>query len=248
MGICMGNTDRTNGSILVNGRALDYVVERRSIRHPRLEFRSDRLLVILPKKWGDAAALLEEKRRWIAKKHAEITAAVAKLKTGANGMKSLPIFGELFEIQEGSSLVVDTKNRLIQFDPGDENHRGRLELILRRMLLPVLQEAAETYAGKFGVRFNRITIRKQRTKWGSCSTNGTLNFNLWLVCLPKEFICYLACHEVAHLKESNHRRPFWGLVGQEFPNYREMEKKLSGHWYFVHNCSRAVFPQGRSPF
>jgi predicted metal-dependent hydrolase len=60
-----------------------------------------------------------------------------------------------------------------------------------------------------------------------------LNFNLWSVCLPKELIRYLACHEVAHLREKNHGRGFWDLVGQEFENFREMEKRLFEYWFFV---------------
>ena len=65
---------------------------------------------------------------------------------------------------------------------------------------------------------------------GSCSADGNLSFNLWLICLPIELIRYIAWHEVAHMRENNHCRRFWELVGSEFGNYKEMEKRLSEYW------------------
>lgn len=143
------------------------------------------------------------------------------------------ILGERFEFRENGSLMVDFDEKVIEFDPSSPNHLNRLERILKRRLLDELEPALAHYSGKLGVGFNRITIRRQRTRWGSCSSDGNLNFNLRLVYLPPDLIRYIACHEVAHLKEKNHRKAFWRLVGSEFANYKEMEKSLSEYWSLV---------------
>ena len=143
------------------------------------------------------------------------------------------ILGERFEFRENGSLMVDFDEKVIEFDPSSPNHLNRLERILKRRLLDELEPALAHYSGKLGVRFNRITIRRQRTRWGSCSSDGNLNFNLRLVYLPLDLIRYIACHEVAHLKERNHGKAFWRLVGSEFANYKEMEKRLSEYGSLV---------------
>lgn len=156
-----------------------------------------------------------------------------KKQSGASkNSKILLLLGERFEFRENGSLIVDFDEKVIEFDPSSSNHLRRLERILKRKLLHELEPAVEHYARKLGVRFNRITIRKQRSRWGSCSANGNLSFNLWLICLPRELIRYVTWHEVAHLKEKSHGRAFWNLVGSEF-NYREMEKHLSEYWPFI---------------
>lgn len=240
--------DKRAKFIQVNGVTLPYRVEQRSVRYPRLEFKTDELLVILPKGWKDEAPLLEEKKDWIFKKHSEIKGALEKLRAGMKGQSSLPIFGEFFELRPSGSLVIDLEGKIIECDLNDAGQLRRLAAILKKMLIRELQEASKHYSSKFGVSFKRICVKRQRTKWGSCSYRGNLNFNLWLVCLPKELVWYLACHEVAHLREKGHGRAFWGLVRGEFENYKEMEKNLFGYWFFVQEYSRVVFPSGKNLF
>lgn len=74
--------------------------------------------------------------------------------------------------------------------------------------------------------FNRINIKNQKTRWGSCSKKGNLNFNYKVKFLPARLADYIIIHELCHLKEFNHSRRFWSLVGTIFPDYKEIKKQI----------------------
>lgn len=77
-----------------------------------------------------------------------------------------------------------------------------------------------------GGRVNRIHIKDQKTRWGSCSSKCNLNFNWRLVMAPPEVLDYVVVHELCHLTHMNHSRDFWGLVGQVMPEYKERRRWL----------------------
>ena len=77
-----------------------------------------------------------------------------------------------------------------------------------------------------GVDYGRITIREQKTRWGSCSSKGNLNFNWKLVLLAPELLDYVVVHELAHRREMNHSKNFWKIVEAELPDYREQRRRL----------------------
>jgi hypothetical protein len=74
--------------------------------------------------------------------------------------------------------------------------------------------------------FNRVNIKNQKTRWGSCSKKGNLNFNYKIVLIPNKLADYIIVHELCHLKEFNHSRKFWNLVAKTLPDYLEIRNEL----------------------
>lgn len=87
----------------------------------------------------------------------------------------------------------------------------------------------KAFAPLVGVTVGRITIRKQKTRWGSCSSKGNLNFNCLLMLCPEEIRDYVVVHELCHRKELNHSAGFWAEVEKILPNYRTCRKWLKDH-------------------
>jgi predicted metal-dependent hydrolase len=75
-------------------------------------------------------------------------------------------------------------------------------------------------------QIGQVCIRNQKTRWGSCSGKGNISFNYKIVFLPRELQEYLVVHELCHLKEMNHSKNFWNLVGQKIPDYKEKRAKI----------------------
>lgn len=90
----------------------------------------------------------------------------------------------------------------------------------------IISPKVEFYARKIGVTYNRITIRCQRTRWGSCSSKGNLNFNCLLVLLPDEIIDSVIVHELCHRKQMNHSAKFYAEIEKVFPDYKRCRELL----------------------
>ena len=82
------------------------------------------------------------------------------------------------------------------------------------------------YSEKMGIGYGRITIRHQKTRWGSCSTKGNLNFNCLLMLTPEYVQDYVIVHELAHRKVMNHSSDFWHVVEGVMTDYKEAKKWL----------------------
>ena len=100
---------------------------------------------------------------------------------------------------------------------------------LKAQAAEVIPERVSYFAGVVGVSYGRITIRCQKTRWGSCSSKGNLNFNCLLMLAPHEVLDSVVVHELCHLKEMNHSKAFYDEVLRAYPNYKQDHKWLKDH-------------------
>ena len=98
--------------------------------------------------------------------------------------------------------------------------------VLADRALEVIPERVSFFAQKLGVTYGGITIRSQRSRWGSCSSAGNLNFNCLLMLTPPEVVDYVVVHELCHRKEMNHSPAFWTEVEKILPDYKTQKKWL----------------------
>ena len=104
---------------------------------------------------------------------------------------------------------------------------------VRRALIELARAALETqvaiHAQNLNLTPNGVTVRDTRSRWGSCSSAGNLNFSWRLICAPKTVLSYVAAHEVAHLREAHHGPAFWQEVARTYPEPAPARKYLRDH-------------------
>lgn len=96
-------------------------------------------------------------------------------------------------------------------------------------LLPIIEAKIDFYNYYYQFDFTDIGIRNQKTRWGSCSSSGSLSFNVHLAVLPEKLMDYVIVHELCHLKEMNHSEKFWALVAKCIPDYKVCRKSLKSY-------------------
>jgi len=90
----------------------------------------------------------------------------------------------------------------------------------------LVQESIQKINMHYNFKYNKIFIRNQKTRWGSCSSKGNLNFSYKLALIPNHLLEYIVVHELCHLKEMNHGPNFWRLVEETVPDYKEARREL----------------------
>ena len=112
-----------------------------------------------------------------------------------------------------------------------------LENFYRSRAREYLTDCTDHYAERMGVEYENLELRNQRTRWGSCSTGGTISLNWRLIMAPPDVVDYLVVHELAHLTEQHHGREFWQFVGEHAPDYKEKAEWLE------RNSAKLVFSE-----
>ena len=120
--------------------------------------------------------------------------------------------------------IKKTKERF-EAEPTEKLTREKV-IALAEEALKVIPERVEYFAKVIGVTYGKITVRTQKTRWGSCSSKGNLNFNCLLMLAPPEVLDYVVVHELCHRKQMNHSKAFWLEVEKVLPNYKEVRKWL----------------------
>jgi len=153
-------------------------------------------------------------------------------------------------VTDGSPILIEGKRCILRLHPGarrsgrlegeeyhltlpnpdsDPDVRAAIRATLSTMALKRIRERLDHYVPRIGRVPGRVTIREQKSRWGSCSSKGNLNFNWKLIMAPPQALDYVVVHELCHLHEFNHSPRFWALVEAQMPDYEVWKKWLKTH-------------------
>lgn len=176
-------------------------------------------------------SFLQDKGTWLDK-------AIMGLKIATpleiDDNSDLSIAGENYKF----IVYQDQPELKVQIDPAgkrififnDGSSQTKLKELLRdkvrKLAGSIITQRVSAYANIMGISYGRISIREQRSRWGSCSSKGNLNFNWKIVLAPTRIMDYVIVHELAHILEHNHSQNFWLLVEKYLPQYKPSRKWL----------------------
>lgn len=220
---------------------VEYEVRRSDeASEPRIDVDIRGVTVVIPTSSTERpAGLLEDNAAWVVEKQREFDRHREQIpnREFENG-ESFPYLGDDYEVvveRRSTSMVGDRSLRLAKHHVDDTSIERALETLYRRKARETFEEIADQYAAEMDVEYEQIEIRNQRTKWGSCSTTGTLGLNWRLMMAPRDVVEYIVIHELAHLRETNHSDAFWSLVAEHDPDYEAHAQWLD------ENSARLIF-------
>ena len=202
-------------------------------KHARITVKpSSEIVVVLPLGMAKSEAdkLVSQQQQWISR-------TLIRMQQHAPVMeKALPAYIELLAIGEQAQVVyvVKQKKNIIWNKKelqlsicGDEAYvpellRGWLKTYAKQLLPTLLKKVAL----EMSVDYRAVSVRLQKTRWGSCSVVGNISLNAKLLLLPSEIVRYVLVHELSHLAHMNHSAEFWQYVERFEPNYRERRCEL----------------------
>jgi predicted metal-dependent hydrolase len=217
------------------GEAVEYDVQRSSeATEPRIDVDIHGVTVVIPESEEiRPVELLTENAAWVIEKkrrYDEYREEIPERNFEEGAV--FPYLGEDYEVvveRRPSSSVVNGYFRLAEYHVENTSLKRALETLYRRKARERFEKRADYFAEKMELEYEQIEVRNQRTKWGSCSSTGTLGLNWRLMMAPSEIVDYIVIHELAHLREPNHTKPFWLIVGEYDPNYVDHSEWLEEH-------------------
>jgi predicted metal-dependent hydrolase len=217
--------------------SFDYSVRRsdraRRVR-VRVDPRSGDVEVVLPRRAAvrEAASAVAELGGWIARRRAEVARAQAVV-AAARSAGTVPYLGTELTLrpEPGRARVHRRGNVLLVPDAeaGSEVMRAALERWYRRQARIEIAPRLDAAAAAVGREYTTLTIRDQRTRWGSCSSRGGMSFNWRLLLAPEAVLEYVVRHEAAHLAVMDHSPRFWAVMGRLMPGYELPRRWLRDH-------------------
>jgi predicted metal-dependent hydrolase len=206
---------------------IEFVRLRRARRYI-LRVRADGgLRVTIPRAGSraEAARFVERQAAWIEKERARVRSAGGPVEWGHGGQVLLRGERVHIEVADGGR-VLRYGERVIRIPAGIGNLRRCIEGDLRVLARAELGARLHALARAHALIVAGLSIRNQKSRWGSCSRSGRIALNFRLVQMPPEVSDYVLLHELMHLKQQNHSRQFWRLVEAACPGFRAAERWL----------------------
>jgi hypothetical protein len=222
-------------------------VSRRA-RYARLKISPhEGLIVVVPEHFDKKRVpeLVESRREWITKVQGSFErrrlAGVSDTGQALPSRLELNGIGEAWRVSYRSaslqrfSVREASDDELLVSGPVHDEAacRRALESWLKRRADLKLVPQLERIASIHGFTFSAVSVRKQRSRWGSCSSSGRISLNLKLLFLPPLLVRYIMVHELCHTRHMNHSRRYWGEVGRFDPDYASHDREMTHAWRFV---------------
>jgi len=209
------------------------ILVRRSARarRYRIEVRRDGTAVLTVPARGserEARAFLARQSAWLARARARVARLPRAPSAWTIGTEVL-FRGERATIEAAGPAAVSLGGREFRVRAVDGDLRPALEAHFKRIARVELAARAWELAATHGIRISRVSIRNQRTRWGSCSAKGTVSLNWRLVQAPPSVADYVVLHELAHTRHMNHSDRFWNAVADLCPGWRDAERWLKSN-------------------
>ena len=217
-------------------------VSRRARRLSVRVYPGGRVEVVVPP--GASAVTVERfvglHRRWIDDRVADLSASGGTVESLRPDRIDLPALGIGYTLDfrpdhKDVRVATTTGQRLVV--SGRIEDESRVAKALQRWLADLAQRELGRellqMAQRCGLQFRRMQIRRQRTRWGSCSASGTISLNMCVLFQEAAVMRYLLIHELSHTQHMNHSRRFWALVESLEPDYRSLDRELVRGWQRV---------------
>ncbi len=179
-------------------------------------------------------SLVTQKRDWIQAKQAEVLSqGPLPVNRQYQPGETFLFLGQAYalEIVEQQVEALKLDGRFLLKRSARSKAPEVFEAWYRQQALDVISQRLALFAGQTGLGYQQVRVKNLRTRWGSCSSRGNLNFNLRLVLAPLEIVDYVVVHELVHLKHKNHSRQYWEAVAAILPYFKKRRDwlKLNGH-------------------
>jgi predicted metal-dependent hydrolase len=227
--------------VTLDNEPIEYHVTRsEDATEPRIDVGIHDITVVLPVDAEiDPERLLVENGHWVLTRKQKYDSYREQMPERVfEPGETFPYLGDEHELHiepRQKSVVTDGNIRLRQSAVDQSSVERALRNFYRREARDHLSDRLNHFATEMGIAYDGLEIRNQRTRWGSCSTNGTISLNWRLIMAPTEIVDYVVVHELAHLREPNHTEAFWQLVNEYDSEYSEHAAWLE------ENSARLIF-------
>ncbi len=218
-------------AVLLEGRHITYTLKRSSKRRSiGLRIDDKGLTVSMPLRApeGWLNEVLQGRASWVIEKLDGWQTRAPVAQSWTDG-EIIPYLGEILTLRVGAFAkpLQQVGDELQVRDEGSEMHVERRVLAwYRKVALPLFVARAAFYAPLLDVSPASVSLTTAKTRWGSCTSRGTVRLNVQLIKLPQYLIDYVVVHELAHLREMNHSAAFWRVVASACPDYAKLRSEL----------------------
>ena len=222
-------------------------ISRRARRLSMRVFPGGRVEVVVPPGVGIPAIerFVVQHRDWAERRAREFALLAPHVDEGRPARIEFALTGQHWQVNyehAGRASVQDADDGVLRVRGPDHSDRRVSQSLLRWLYARAEHEFAERLSGlsrELGIDYAQLSLRRQRTRWGSCSTRGTISLNVCLMFQRPEVVRYLMVHELCHRRHMNHSDRYWRLVESFEPQWRALDAELLKGW---RNVPGWVFP------